>query len=302
MLTTIPDGWGENVWIEPDRVTDIQPGGWGWATLYVRIPENATVCENKYIRIEAESQFCHETDYDEVKVHVVAPQCGVDLWAYPDFREGAPGTLLTFNVYVYNTGNITDNFDLWVIPDGWGENVWIEPTVVQNVPPGGYGYATLYVRVPILKVRGVNVSISPNYQSGAPCTWLEYTVTVTNTGTESDSFDLIVGDNAVPSWNPVLDENVFENVPPGESRVTILRVHVSDNALPCTQDNILVTAISRADPSVSDSASCIAHAVAPVDNVRPIIENALAIPDMIALMVEDTGPLWTKLIVDAGPH
>jgi parallel beta-helix repeat protein len=259
---------------------------------------------------------------------------GVKVSISPSYQSGAPCTWLEYQVTVTNTGTENDSFDLAVSDNAvpsW--NPTLVDNKLDNVPPGENRTTTLRVHVSenaenctnnvltvtaisqsdpgvsdsdsciahavVVVVRGVDVSIEPSYQSGAPCTWLEYTVTVTNTGTENDDFDLSVSDNAIPSWNPVLDENVFENVPPGENRVTILRVHVSDNALPCTQDNILVTVISQADPSVSDSASCIAHAVAPVDNVPPIIENALAIPDMIALMVEDTGPLRTKLIVDA---
>lgn len=48
-------------------------------------------------------------------------------------------------------------------------------------------------------------------------------------------------------------------IPPGESRTATLTVTIPENALSGTEDEITVTAISQADPSVSDNASCIAR-------------------------------------------
>jgi uncharacterized membrane protein len=280
-LSVIPNGWGDNVWIEPAVVESVPPGWYEYATLYVRIPDNATICENKYITIVAESQFCHENDNVTVTVHVAAPQCGVYIYAWPDYKEGVPGTLLTFDIEVYNAGNITDNFDLSVIPNGWGDNVWIEPAVVENIPPGGYGLATLYVRVPI--VRDVDVSISPSYRSGPPCTTLTYAVTVQNTGNVSDTYYLTVSEN--DNWGATLDENLFENVLPGENRQTWLRVHIPENTPSCTSITITVTAVGT---GVQDNSQCIAHAtvgrvflydendnlVGTFDEIQPAVDNA----------------------------
>jgi uncharacterized membrane protein len=105
------------------------------------------VCENKEIVIVAQSQFCHERDNFIVTVHVAPPECGVELRVYENM-EGVPGALVGTSIKVHNTGTVTDNFTLSVIPNGWGENVWIYPEVLENIGPSEYGSAWLHVRIP----------------------------------------------------------------------------------------------------------------------------------------------------------
>ncbi|GAI40231.1 unnamed protein product, partial [marine sediment metagenome] len=114
-----------------------------------------------------------------------------------------------------------------------------------------------YITVRVLG-RGVEVAISPSENSGPPGETLTYTVTVTNTGDVADNYDLTIGDNAGWVDNITLLENLLE-VPPGENETTTLTVTVPEDAVPCTEDNVTVTATS-VDDAVSDSASCIAHA------------------------------------------
>lgn len=113
-----------------------------------------------------------------------------------------------------------------------------------------------YLKVVYLQPHAVSVSISPIYQSGKPGETLEYTVTVTNTGSLDDNYILTVGDNA--GWGPALSDNLLE-VPAGENTQTTLSVTVPANALGCSNDNLIITATSRTDNTVSDSDSCIAH-------------------------------------------
>ncbi|MBA7602998.1 hypothetical protein ES703_10098 [subsurface metagenome] len=105
--------------------------------------------------------------------------------------------------------------------------------------------------------RGVSVSISPSEDSGLPTQTLSYTVTVKNTGDLDDNYDLTVSDNA--GWAPTLSEYLLE-VPAGENRQTTLSVTVPANALGSTEDNLTVTATSRADNTFENDDSCIAHA------------------------------------------
>ncbi|MCS7131433.1 MAG: DNRLRE domain-containing protein, partial [Hadesarchaea archaeon] len=109
-----------------------------------------------------------------------------------------------------------------------------------------------------LVVRGVSVSISPGYRSEPPGTALAYTVTITNRGNVPDSYVLSVSDNAVPSWGPTLDNVRFENVPPGASRTTTLRVTIPSWAENCARDNIVVTVTGT---GVMAENSAIAHAL-----------------------------------------
>lgn len=104
--------------------------------------------------------------------------------------------------------------------------------------------------------RSVEVTISPGYQHGMPGATLNYTVTVKNTGTVGDIYDLENSDDQ--GWTLVLDDDSL-TVPAGESRTTTLTVTIPGDATHCTEDTVTVTVTSQADPSVSDSASCIAH-------------------------------------------
>jgi uncharacterized membrane protein len=111
--------------------------------------------------------------------------------------------------------------------------------------------------------RGVDVTISPDNQSGVPGTTLNYTVTVKNTGNMgSDNYNLTVSDNA--GWALTLDNYRSENVPENVSRTTTLHVHIPDNATGNTNDNVIVKATSRGDNTKSDNASCIAQAIASI--------------------------------------
>jgi basic membrane protein A len=108
-------------------------------------------------------------------------------------------------------------------------------------------------------MRPVHVSILPRYQEGLPGATLEYTVTVINRSTLEDTYDLAVNDDL--SWALTLSENQLENVLPGERRTGTLGVTIPENATPGNEDKITVTAISAENTEISDSSTCIAHAV-----------------------------------------
>jgi len=103
-----------------------------------------------------------------------------------------------------------------------------------------------------------SASISPSSQAAWPGDNLEYTVTVKNRGTINDNYNLVVSDNAIPSWGPTLDNNLFLNVGPGENKTTTLRVTLPENEELATLDKITVTATSQAENRISESAEAIA--------------------------------------------
>jgi len=168
------------------------------------------------------------------------------------------------NLVIWPNGTLY--VDIWLRAQGYGgvphalENqdisfamdqitIWEPGTVV--VPAGP-------ITVQVLG-EGVIVTVDPKYRSGLPGVTLNYTVTVKNTGGVEDNYDLTVNDDS--GWGPMLDDNRFENVPPDEDRTTTLSVTIPDNAAPCAEDNITVTA---AGTSAIDSDSCTAHAAFPL--------------------------------------
>jgi len=208
---------------------------------------------------------------------------GVAVAISPSENSGPPGTTLNYSVMVTNTGDIADNYALaandnenWglVLPDNWFE----------DVQPGENRAATLNVMIPenalgstrdnitvratgtgvensasctahAAIVRGVKLSISPTYQENLPVGTLSYVVIVFNTGNIEDTYTLENMDNE--GWTLTLD-NTLLAIPLWENRMTTLDAIIPENAIPCTDDNITVTATSL-DNEVSAENSCIAH-------------------------------------------
>jgi len=138
-------------------------------------------------------------------------------------------------------------------PDADGNGIVDEPRPIY----GGSNrdrYPLVFVTA-----RGVGVSISPDNQSGVPCTWLEYTITITNTGNVDDNYILSWSDDAGWGDNIWLEDSFLRVERFGGENSTTLHVHVPMGAEACTEDNITVTATSQADNMVSDSDSCVAH-------------------------------------------
>lgn len=129
-----------------------------------------------------------------------------------------------------------------------------------------------YLKITYAPLYGVDVSILPDNQSGLPGGTLSYVVTVTNAGQLDDNYDLTISDDA--SWGLSISPTPLE-VPAGENGSATLSVTISENATPCTSDEITVTATSQSDPLVSDSATCIARRVEPIFGLGTIYEVSL---------------------------
>jgi uncharacterized membrane protein len=107
--------------------------------------------------------------------------------------------------------------------------------------------------------RGLVVRISPAEATAGVGENLSFTVTVTNTGNVPDNYALTLRDSAVPSWRPTLDNYLLEDVPAGGNAATTLRVTIPPEAGSGASDNITVTARSRRDVTIENSASCTAR-------------------------------------------
>ena len=105
-------------------------------------------------------------------------------------------------------------------------------------------------------VRGVDVSISPSFQSGTSGMTLTYDVTITNTGEVEENYYITVSDNA--GWDPIFDLEQVELAPYGSAVVWYLKVTVPEDPFLGNEDNITITATSI-DNVVSDNDSCIAY-------------------------------------------
>ena len=332
--------------------------------LYVRENENATTTLTVTIPSDEngcnwDSIWAAAISENEIKdnasciAHVRVAR-GVVVNIEPDSQPGVINKGAIFTVTVKNTGNVWDNYKLenndvagWAlkldndyleipknenrgtkltvfVPDNENlvcttDNITVVATAVDNAQVTDNDNCSLHA----VKL-GVEVLIEPIENEALPGENLTYTVTVVNTGGLDDNYNLTVGDNAAPSWNPVLD-NTLLMVPENENRGTTLRVTIPENAFGCTRDNITVTAISQADNTIENSANCIAHAyvVRGVEvSISPSyqtgspgglltydvrVKNLGNIPDNYSLTVDDNagwGPtvLPTSLVVLPGEN
>jgi len=169
----------------------------------------------------------------------------VDIWLRAASGDGTPHSPNNQNIYF-----AMDQITLW------------EPGTV-TVPAG-----PIIVQVLPVLSRGVDVSISPDNQSGSPGSSLTYFITVMNTGIQNDNYDLTVSDDSL--WTLMLSQNKLEDIGPGENGNATLTVTVSEDAENGATDDITITAASRADPAVSDSDACIAIATEVSTSPPPI--------------------------------
>jgi len=226
----------------------------------------------------------------EVPITIRVLGRGVEVSISPSENSGLPGVTLNYIVTVKNTGNMgNDNYNLTKGDNaGWGDNIWLDNYRFENIPQGENRTTMLRVRIPgnvtgctkdniwvkatsqgdstksdndsciahAAIVRGVEVSISPSYRENLPGENLIYDIIVRNTGNIADTYTLENSDNI--GW-PLSLENTSLAIPPFENRITKLTVTIPENALPCTNDNILVIATSTENAAVIDNDSCIAH-------------------------------------------
>ena len=211
-------------------------------------------------------------------------------------NSGPPGTIITFTITVTNKGSVSDTYSLTTADNaGWGPT--ISPSSL-SLAAGASGTATLTVTIPsgagnnardnvrvivtgtgvsaensciarayIGPIPGVEVSISPPSQDGSPGTALTYTVTVRNTGSVADNYDLTVGDSS--GWSPSLSPSTL-SLAAGASGTATLTVTLGTSGT----DTITVTATSQTDSSVSGSANCTARVVSVGGSVKVTIDPA----------------------------
>jgi uncharacterized membrane protein len=290
---TARDDAGWTLTLSENKFLNVPPGENRTAMLNVAIPIDATPFTEDNVIVAAIS----EDGLVSASARCVArvnPLRGVEVKIFPSYKSGMPSSDLEYVVAVVNKGLENDNYILIAGDDaGWelrlSENLLSIPATARNnvgyenrmttltvsIPPNAVPCtrdnvtvaATSMENVEIKAsanciahalIAGVEVSISPPRKTALPGATLSYLVVVKNTGNNPDNYNLSVIDDA--GWNPTLSENLLTNIPPGESRGVNLFVKIPNDAVPCTEDNIWVIAISQIDNTVSDNASCIAHA------------------------------------------
>ena len=232
------------------------------------IPDGSTIIEARY------HSYCFRVNAGGANVQIQAVES--DAWTESTItwnNQSTPGAILDGPYLAY----ISDQWYSWDITDFVAEQFTDDKVVsicmVDTWEDSGTQYsgfeskewydATVRPHLEvfyILPTHAVSVSISPDENSGLPGENVIFTVTVTNLGRSDDNYTLENLDNA--SWSLELENDLLE-IPAGENRTTMLIVTVPAGATPCTQDNILVVAVSQTDNTVTDSDTCMAHVLSP---------------------------------------
>jgi len=273
-------GWG--LLLSPTFLT-ILPGENRTSTLNVFIPSSAPYGATNRITVWVAGTGVENRAICTARASILRV---AEVLISPSENSVFPGSTLNYSVVIRNRGNVNENYSLIATDNaGWGK--LISPPSVA-VPRGENRTATLTVTISdnathcmrdnvtvsarsedVVRGSGwciahsvtweVRVSISPSFQENMPGGQLDYSVTVTNSGMFADNYDISVTDNA--GWGFALSENLLENVLNGASGAVGLSVLIPDNAVGCTNDNIIVTAVSRTDNTVRASGGCVAHAI-----------------------------------------
>jgi len=280
-------------------VEDVPPGAIVYATIHLDFALKKTI----WPKSQAEAWYSEHTfqatangipSSVTIGARAFVPTRKVSIQTIPSYKSGKPCTTLTYMLIVWNRGDVVENYALSV-SDNAGWDPTLSSYLLENVKPGRVRVVTLSVRVPegatyctrdiitvvvspradrcvgsiatcqahvYFPIREVSIQIFPSYKSGSPCTTLTYTLMIMNKGNVVDNYSLSVRDNS--GWAPTLSTYLLKDVRPCGFRFITLSVHVPEGATYCTRDNITVVVSSQADPSVSSSASCIAHVSSPV--------------------------------------
>jgi hypothetical protein len=213
-----------------------------------------------------------------VTMNVVAWEYGVESMLAEDALSGAPGETVTYTVYITNTGNVADVFDVdlsgslpWsanapetVGPLGPGEVAMVEIGV--NIPadaqdgeqdvatcvftsqgdPTKSDSATMITTADVPYEFGVDLAPATDAKAGTPGSMVMYVLQLTNTGDITDTFDLAVG--SVEGW--LVDLSAIEfTLGAGETAEVTVHVTVPAGAVQGDGDVTTVAATSQGDDS-----------------------------------------------------
>ena len=304
-------GWTKSLSKNP--VGPLSPNASENVTLSVVIPADAKNGDEDVITVTATGTGVSDNGSCTARCGVVEDIRGVQVSISPSSQENENGGTLTYTVTVKNTGNVTEDYNLSKSDDaGWTLTL---PATATGVIPDESREVTLTVGIPsgaencthdnitvtatsqadntvensatcvahclVPPERGVQVTISDTPKSDKPGERLDFYVTVTNTGEETDTFTLTATDTE--DWGPTLTVTTTPPLEPGASRQNIrLSITIPSTAAEGDSTTITVIATSQADSIVSDTST--ARATAKEDGL-PVTLIAIVVVVVVVVVV-----------------
>ncbi len=195
-------------------------------------------------------------------------------------QQGPAGQTVTYTLSITNTGTTADSFDLSASGQTWNTSlstalVSLAPSAAKNftvtvaIPPGTADQDTDTVTITATSqgdssitdsaaltttsvsapVYGVALSADESL-SGPAGGQVIYSLTVTNTGSAADTFDLLPAGN---SWTTTLSAQVV-TLAAGASQDVAVTVSIPPTAAELESDQVSIRATSRQDSSKHDTA------------------------------------------------
>ncbi|HYF64441.1 MAG TPA: S8 family serine peptidase, partial [Herpetosiphonaceae bacterium] len=203
---------------------------------------------------------------------------GVEIGSENSTASSAPGTTVTHEVEITNTGNVEDTFLLDVTGDEWTttvpasvviaagatETVEVSVTVPANAAAGASDSATLPITsetdgsvnesvaltTTAQAVYSVDASAAVATQTALQTKTVTYTVTVVNNGNATDSFYVTLGSHA---WTSTLSAPTVGPLAPGQIATVKVMVTVPANVPYNAAESLVVTVTSVGSAAATDT-------------------------------------------------
>jgi uncharacterized membrane protein len=142
-----------------------------------------------------------------------------------------------------------------VITGDYTATITISAPDASNSPHELLVDLTITPVIPPTAEYGVSLAVSPESQTGLPDDTLYYSITVTNTGTRADTYNLSIIDDQ--GWTPACPSTTSEIASVASDIITISLTIPEDADLE-TENEIAIVATSQNDATASDSITCLA--------------------------------------------
>jgi uncharacterized membrane protein/murein tripeptide amidase MpaA len=264
-----------------DSSFGLQPGGSKTIAVTVTVPTDAVLgdWDAAVIRVEMRSDRRH-IDRSTLTTTAAEATRGVELTTADDTESALPGQSAAYTLTLTNTGNAVDSFDLTAAGNTW-PGVTITPAAVTELAAGATATITVNVSVPadaggtsdvvtitatstadstavdsldltttaLLPDYGVALTADVTAQTILPGGTAVYTVTLTNTGGGTDSFDLTVAG----LWPDITVEPITVSSLTAGQTATITVTVPAPAGYSGVSDTVTLRAVSQADDTVEAS-------------------------------------------------